>query len=277
MTNFSLISKIDGLNNQLQEVSNQQHHILSNVNGQTSQVQAILTEMKEEQSWLGAIQMDVQPNKITNGQAEVTFTWQVKEWQHDSEVMFHYQYGNEKDFTRLPAEKRGEGLFEVTFPIEVTLEPIWNVGISDYSGNMEEMSRKEIEEKQLDQNQLKYFVSISSEDTMKSGEIHTQSFGDLGIHQYGIIHADLHRVNKHFNVSLNSNQVEHPTNVIEEAFLLTYKQDHFIDQEKMELGHEDDQMRFFHLEGIDLSDGMRLVIKVVYSDGKSFEKEVYSS
>jgi len=275
MMNFMLLSKINWLDNQLNHVSDQQQTILHSVDEQTSEIQLALDTFKEEQSWLGPIHMDVQSKAVREGQAEVRFKWQVKEWKTGSEVSFNYAIGRNEEYETIPAEELQTGLFQAKVPIEIHLEPLWEVALIKSNSNMEEMSQQELEEKQLLQNSLRYFVSVASEDVVKSGEVQSESFDYLGTEYYGIIQGDIHLRKKDASVTLMQLQTSGKTFGIEEAYLLKYKNDQFIGEEEIMLDDENGQFRMFHLTEIDqYEDQMRFVIKVVYPDGATFERKV---
>lgn len=281
--NFTFLSKFDQLENQVNSVTNNQHNIVSNVNGQTSHIQNILNDIKEEQSWISPITVDVNTKGLEDGQGEATFKWQVKELQNDSEIVFNYAHGNNEDYTALPAEEVQQGLFRVKIPFDVDSEPLWEVALTASNSNkQQEMSKKEMEEERMEehrQNALKYFVSVSYEDMVKSGEVQTKHLGDIGTSYYGIIQTNIHMQNEYFRVSLINHNVNDSSILVEEAYLKKYADKKLLGEEKIELDKgntpSDQRVRIFHLNEVELLEDMRLVIKVIYSNGETFEKEVY--
>jgi hypothetical protein len=273
--NLMLISKVNELNNRVDNVSSEQQNLLHSVNGQTNELQQAFNSFKEEQSWLGSVEMDVNTAASGKGQAEALFNWQVKEWQTDSQVFFHYAIGTNIEFEKLQAEQLEQGLFQVKVPITVKLEPLWDVQLSESGSNMEEMSKME-KEAQMDQYSLKYYITVESENVVKSGEIQSESLDYLGTNQFGILQGDIHRSGKNASVTLMQHRTSGETSVIEEAYLLKYQNDRFIGKEALQLEDEqDDNFRLFQLRDISqYKEGMRFVIKVVYQDGTIFEKEV---
>jgi hypothetical protein len=280
--NYNLFSRLDFVENQLNNVYNNQHNIISNVNSQAGQVQNIMNEMKEEQSWISRINMEFDPSKVSVGHAAATFEWQVKELQTNSEVMFHYVYGDSENYVSVRAEELQGGLFQVKIPIEVELEPFWEVGvITTTSSNMHEESKNVIEERMMKherENRLKYFVSVSHEDLVKSGEIHTEHLGHYGSNYYGILRGDVYEHEENISLSLINEYMMEPSVTIEKAYLVKYEGTTLLGEEEIESQDpEGEWPRHFHVNQIEKYDNMRLVIKVVYSDGKAFEKEVYHS
>jgi hypothetical protein len=222
------------------------------------------------------VEMTINTNGVGEGEAKALFKWQVKEWQKDSQVFFHYAIGTNNEFEKLPAEQVEQGFYQVKIPMSVVLEPIWDVKLIESSSNMEEMSEKVKEEQRMEKYSLKYFVSIESGDGVKSGDIQSESFDYLGTNQYGILQGDIHRRGKKASVTLMQHQTSGETSVVDEAYLLKYQDETFISEEPMQLEDEQDgNFRLFQLREISpYEEEMRFVIKVVYQDGAIFEKEV---
>ncbi|WP_164669894.1 hypothetical protein [Virgibacillus doumboii] len=277
--NFKLLSGLNQLENQVSSISSNQHNITRSVSNETNHIQSVLNDMKKEQSWISDIKMNVDSEELEDGEAAATFEWQVKEFQKDSEVVFNYAYGNSEDFTAIPAKELEQGLFQAEVPFEVEMGPQWEVMVTDPDSKPPQgTSKQEIEEKHRQQT-LKYFVSVSNDDKLRSGEIQTQYLGKLGTERYGTIHSDVHLREKNVSVTVNNHNIKELSNVVEEAYLLKYENEKLIEEEKMKLGDEqnspDHQSRLFHLDQLEQYEDMRLVVKVVYSNGETFEKEVY--
>ncbi|WLD93999.1 hypothetical protein [Alkalihalobacillus sp. AL-G] len=276
--NFTFLSRLNQLEHQVNTVFNNQHNIISDVNGQTSHIQNVLNDIKEEQSWISGIDLDVNTNDFEDGQAEATFEWQVKELQNDSEVVFNYAYGDDsEEYTTLPAKELQQGLFQVKVPFEVDVEPLWEVSLETPDSNTkQEMTKKEMEEHH--QNILKYYVSVSYDDMVKSGEIHTEPLGHLGTKDYGIVQTDIYMHKENVSIALISHNVNDSI-VVEEAYLMMYKGETLIGEKEIESDDEnnppDQSVRLFNLNQVDRYEDMRLVIKVVYTNGETFKKEVY--
>ncbi|WP_456276293.1 hypothetical protein [Bacillus sp. AK128] len=275
--NINLLSKVGQLENEVYLLSQNQHNILSNVSNQSNQVQRTLDEFINEQSWISSFKMDI--NHVEANQSELAIQWQVKELQSESEVLFNYVYGEkEENYKVLPAEEIQQGLFQVKIPVEFDIEPQWEVGMISNS-DMDNQSKMEEEAKKVEEynkHTLKYFVSVSNQDMVKSSEILTEHIGYFGASLYGLIHADLHLGNNHADITLINDNIDSSI-FLEEVYLLKYEGDQLIQEEELEL---DDQshpphVRFFQITQVEQVDDMRLVLKVLYSNGETFEKEVY--
>ncbi len=277
--NFNLLAKLDSFENQLNNLSHNQHNIISNVNSQGSHIQNIMNEFLAEQSWISRINMEFDQKDAENGVGAAIFEWQVKELKSNSEVTFNYVYGPGEDFISLPAKEIQQGFFQVKIPIEVEVEPLWEVGVITTTGSsMEEESKQKYEERMEERDQqhrLKYFVSVKHDDMVKSSEIHTEHLGHFGTSKYGVIRSDIYIHQDNINLTLYNEFMMEPSDHVVKAYLVKYKADKLIEEEEMEsLGPEEEWPRHFHVNQIDKYENMRLVIKVEYSNGEIFEKEV---
>lgn len=132
--------------------------------------------------------------------------------------------------------------------------------------------RKKSEERDT---RLRYFVSVTYDDLIKSGEIQTEHIGHFGTSAYGIIRADIHSHKDNIGVSLFNEFMMEPSVHVEKAYLLKYEGNKLIGEEEFENhGPEEEWTRHFHMNQIKKYENMRLAVKVVYSNGETFEKEV---
>lgn len=277
--NFILLSKINQLTLDISNIWSEQQNISSNVNNQADHIESVLNDINEQQSWISAINMDIDTKNIKRGQAGVTFEWQVKELQRDSKVVFNYMYGDGEDYVAVPAKEIQQGLFQVKIPFEVKLGPQWEAWVSG-EVNREITHNKEIVGETM-QNTIRYFVSVSYGDMVKSGEMQTEDLGYLGASAYGNVQADIDLQEDHFNVFLSNRNESRPSFTVENAYLLKYENDKLIEEIEFESNNEDSQgqpepgYRYFYLTQMKEYDGMRLIVKVIYHNGDTFEREVY--
>ncbi|RSK25898.1 hypothetical protein EJF36_02760 [Bacillus sp. HMF5848] len=271
--NISMISRISEVENKINSLNNYQSQIMRSVDGQTSHIQNILNDMKQEQSWMSSISMDMDKGNIENGEAKVKFEWQIKELQTGSEVMFHYKFADEDDFTSILATEQQNGLFSVLLPIELNLEPVWHVMVSDRNGNQEEKSKQVLEE-QMRQQGLEYYVSVSSDGLMKSGSMHTSSLGNFSASQYGIIEAELNMHKDSFTIFLNNNVLDKGNgNSITDVDLVITNQDNAV--EELKLNAEQGGRAYFQTFDRGENEYKKLTLKVTYRNGSTFEKDIY--
>lgn len=275
--NLTLLSKVNQLEEQVGFISGFQQDISYRVENQASEVYNALEEFKNEQSWISRINMQIDNQKIKKGEAIATFKWQVKELQSNSKVEFHYSFGDGEEYTSLLAEEVQNGLFQVKLPIEFEKEPQWRVGqITSDSYHSEEVSEKEAIE-QL-QDMINFYVTVSYGDLVKSSEIQQEFLEDLRSSYYGSIQTDVHLINSKLDITLINYLLNEKSMYVEKAILLKYKGNMLIGEEELQgiEEHSSENMeRFFHLNQVDKYEDIRLVMKVVYSNGETFEEEIY--
>ncbi len=285
--NFNLLAKLTNLEKQLNNVYHHINDINSTVYSQTDRIENVINEMKEEQSWISRITMDFNPSKAVGSKAVATFDWQVRELQGDSEVLFHYAVGEGDDYRAIPADELQPGVFQVQVPVELKLEPMWEVGVftTTSSSNIEEEAKEAIEEKMIKQDRdyrMKYFVSVTYGNSLKNGEIHHENLGHFGTRYYGILRADIHLFDETLNVSLFNDFMDRPSSYAEKAYLVKYEGETFIGEEEI-IPEKQNQSegeiwpRYFHLAEVEKKDSMRFKIKVIFANGETFEREVYQS
>ncbi|MEH7238652.1 hypothetical protein [Bacillus sp. JJ1562] len=275
--NFTLLSKVNQLEQEISYYSGFQHEITSRIDSQASEVYNALEEFKNEQSWISKITMQIDTKELKNSEAIATFNWQVKELQKASEVMFHYSFGDEQEYSSQPAKEIQNGLFQVEVPFEFEKEPQWRVGqITSDSYYSEEVS--ETEEIEDLQDTINFYVTVSYDDMVKSSEIQQEFLEDLKSSYYGTIQTDVHIFNSKLDITLVNYLLDEKSMYVEKAILLKYKGNTLIGEEELQGIEENlsvNMERFFHLNQVDKYEDIRLVMKVVYNNGDTFEKEIY--
>ncbi|MDL4843228.1 hypothetical protein [Aquibacillus rhizosphaerae] len=278
--NITLLSRLDQVQNQVNSISEYQYEIINNVNDQTSQIQMAMDEIQREQSWISAINMDLNTEELKDGEAVANFDWQIKELSNNSQVVFNYRLGENENYTAISAEELEKGLFRAKVPIEIDLKPQWDIGL--YTDSGQEMSKAELEEQIAEEQSpydFQYFVSMSNDDVIKSGEVHTENLGYFGTSYYGFLQADVHMEKGNPIISLTSHSGEVSSIYVEEAYLQKYQNQTLIGEQEFESddlhNSSDIGYKIFNLNEVEQYEDMRFVIKVIYNDGETFEKEVY--
>jgi len=285
--NFNLLSKLDNLENRVNSISSNQHQVINSVNSQTNDIRNIINDMKREQSWLSPISTTTKVTDIDQGKVLVSFEWQVKELKDNSKVVLNYKYSDEKEYISMDAVEKGNGLFEASIPIEVVLEPQWIINITGISKNIEGQKEAIIEEsKRANQLDISYFVSVTHNDTVKSSDINISPIESLGVQYYGYLetYTDISQDNS-FSVSiLGFPSSSETSTVLKEVYLKKYKNGRLLDEEKLasndingDIPVREGALAFSTKPSDEKLDFSRLVIKVIYSDGTSFEEEIYSN
>ncbi|WP_047985518.1 hypothetical protein [Ornithinibacillus californiensis] len=266
---MTVSSKLTYMEGRMQELISMQHDMRSIVSDQNSTVQNALTEFYEQQSWLGRMEMDVKP--IDSQNIEAIFEWQVKELQSDSEVIFNYTIGENEDYTAIPAEEFQQGLYQVVIPFELDMKPYWSVAVLD-GDNMGEVEIDEYNPKE----DFRYYVSVQNSDgSIKNGDIEIAYLEEYGPQQYGNIDTNIDLVDGEVHVVLYHHMGKDMDNLVEEAYLLKYENNNLVDEVQFKLQDEDEGYRFYVLNNMEPYEDMRLVARVVYSDGQTFENEIY--
>ncbi|MEH7385132.1 hypothetical protein V7147_06910 [Bacillus sp. JJ1521] len=276
---FTLLSKMNQLEQQVEYLTTSQQDVSYRIDNQASQVYNALEEFKNDQSWISRITMNIDTKDLKDDQVNATFNWQVKELQNDSEVVFHYSYGRGEEYTAIPAKELQNGLFQVIVPFEFEKEPQWQVGnISSDSYRSEAVSETEAIDGRI-QDSINFYVTVSYEDLVKSSEIQNEYLEDWKARYYGVIQTDVHIYNSKLDITLINYQSDEKSSYVEKAFLQKYKGNTLTDEEELKMMEEfpveEYSEHFFYLNQVEQKENIRYVIKVVYSNGDTFEKEIY--
>lgn len=283
--NIFLLSKLTTIEDSVNSITQYQMDIMSNVNEQTNNVTTILEDFKREQSWISTVQWDIREQNLENGEAQLRFEWQLKELGKDSLVYFHYKYGESTEYQSIPATQTGDGLFDAIVPINIKLEPEWFVYTSISENNhIEEESMNVHEEKmreEMNKNNFLYYITVSDGDVLKSSEVDTVYLGELSTRYYGALDTNIYIDEDNYNITVFE-QKSSSDIFVKEAYLLKYMNQKVVDEEKLKTSRYEDEdpyapmreyMIHFSKKGEDFN---KLVLKVIYSNNTSFEKEIYS-
>jgi len=286
--NYKLFTMLNNLDNKINNINSYQQDVIRTVNSQIGSISNTINKIKEEQSWLSNVEVDTLFHETEKNKVDVSFQWQVKELENNSEVIFNYSLGEKEEYIPIKAEDKGNGFFQVVVPIEVTMEPNWNFQVAGY--NVDGKTMRAIEEKKEafqmgNRVDFNYYISVSNGEVIKSSEISNARIGDIGTRYYGYleVRTELNK-NNNYNLSVISGKMHGTSTYLEEAYLKKYKDGNLVDEEKLEninivneggMPEREDTAIFENKSG-DEMDYNSLVLKVVYSDGAVFEREVYS-
>jgi hypothetical protein len=266
--NFTLSSKVQQVENQLVNISNNQQQILSSVNSQVDNIRFVMNDIQKQQSWISEITMDVNSNDMPNDQMTAQFNWQVKDQSSNSKskVMFHYALGGKDSFTSIAADDLQNGLYQVEIPLNIHLEPQWEIFLREQETESTDYEMDKKRKEEVNQQSMRYFVSVTDSDTVKSSEISTWYVGELGTGKYGVISVNLDPIQDHSSIMVTT----YKTGVIEKLQLLRYKNESLVDEQEFmaEFDH-------YIMNDVDLDSATRLVLRVTYKDGETFEKVIY--
>ncbi|MGP4039799.1 hypothetical protein ACTWP4_07845 [Gracilibacillus sp. D59] len=275
--NVMMFSKIKNVEEEIRYLTENQTMLSNSVNSQSGMIQQELDQFIEEQSWISPVTMETDKKQLANGSTDITFAWQLKVFHKDSEVMFHYKYGKTEEFIEIPANEETEGMFQVQVPVEMELKPEWQVNVHASSGNshsLKEISKQEMESLE-EENQISYFVSVSHDGLVKQSRQQSEHLGYLGTNSYGSLFSDVNFNEDDVRVHVYYHNVSNQDNIVEKVTLLKYQEDSLLEEKQFTLRGEEMRDRPFDLKPFKKYDNMRLVIKVEYTDGTIFEKQVY--
>jgi hypothetical protein len=264
--NVILSTKVENVEYQLMNISNHQQQILSAVEDQANHIRTVMEDIQKQQSWISAINVEMKPANSNNEEAIAKFNWQIKEQVSHSKVMFHYALDNDGTFTTVEAENLQNGLYQVSVPLSLQLEPHWEIStiVHEQEQTKSEMvEKKEIESKQKT---LNYFVSVSNGNNVKSSEISNWYLGDYGVEKYGVINVNFDIMKESSSVLVTTYQ----TGLLEKVELLTYNNNRLVDQQKLK-----PEFEHYIIDKINIKKANQYVLKITYKNGENFEKEIY--
>ncbi|SFL57640.1 hypothetical protein SAMN04487943_102290 [Gracilibacillus orientalis] len=280
--NIMMFSNMKNVEEDIRILTDNQRMLSNNVNNQSDIIRQELDDFIKEQSWISPITMETDKKQVEeNGSTDATFSWQLKDFHQDAEVMFHYKYGGTDEFTEIPANEESEGMFQVHVPVEMGLKPEWQVSVSESSGNSNSSSQVEVSEQAMEsvkedpENQINYFVSVSHDGQVKQSAQQSEHLDYLAPRSYGSLFSNVNFNNDDVRVHFYYYNVSNQENIVEKVTLLKYQEDSLLEEEQFTLRDEETKNRPYDLEPFEQYDNMRLVTEVEYTDGTVYEKQVY--
>jgi len=273
--NVVLISKIGDLNNRVQNLSHNYNNLGSSINSVTSNVNQSLDRFIREQSWITPVQINHEKSKVDTEQVLAVFNWQIKDYLEESEVVFHYRLSDTEEFTTVVAESINTGFFEVSLPLEIKAEPSWEVNISRTEKGVSEQSIEQIarEIKQADK-PIRCYVSMKTKDSIKSSEVSYINYEYLAHIKYEPVRGHVHIDGNQYNISLFDDSIT--TNNMESITAEFYNGNNLITHKQLERQDDQNGIKSYHLSySSDSEDVSHIVLEVEYSNGDTFQKEIY--
>ena len=278
--NMILIGKVNDLENQMRNVQHQTSQINSTISSIPNQVNAqlnnALNQLKEIESWITPIHIEAE--SLKDDSVTVKAKWQIKDYMEDAEVLFHYQLKGE-EFYQIEATMKDNGYFEATFPLDVNLEPNWEMV---YQGEFTEKEVRTIEEakkKDREANTVQYYVSMKNKDQIKSSEMNYYNLIGISNRFYGTLSVHLSSRNNNID-SIAINTMTIPLErTLESVVSKSYKGNKLLSVREFDsTNHPEENISTFHIDyQNEKQDFDRLVIEAKYSDGKVFSRELYNN
>lgn len=271
--NIALFLKIGDLNNQIAALNQNYNNLQSSMVSISTNVNQTLDQFTREQSWITPVKVDEEKTKIENDKAAAVLNWQIKDYQEGAEVVFHYRQSESGEFTAIPAVSKGAGLFEVSIPLEIKVEPVWAIDMTMTSqGNG--FSEKPSQVSAAVPHALGYYISMKTGDTVKSSEVSNLDPAYLVKTKYEPIQGHINISDNEFNISI----FEHypGSNNFESLTLKIYDGNDLVAEKALEVQSTEDNTKIYSLS---YDAGSRnisnLVLQVKYTNGSTFIKEIY--
>jgi hypothetical protein len=274
--NLLLLNKIDNLNDRIQNLSNDYRNLQVQVNSISGNVQNTLNQFTREQSWITPIQVNEQKTKFENEQGTAVLNWQIKDWREGSQVFFHYRLTAGEEFQEVPAESKGAGLFEVSLPLTINIEPYWSLSVSKTVGlttaKSESAVRVESAAMRAETDQaLSYYVSLKTPDGLKSSEISSMDVGYLARAKYEPIEGHVRIKDNQYDISIFKVGSGREDNKYASIRVKFYNGDNIIAEKLLE---EQQNPQYFARYEAGTQKISRLVVEVQYIGGKTSRKEI---
>lgn len=267
--NLVLLSRMGDLNNRIQNLSNK----YSNLQSSLDYVNNTLDRFTREQSWITPVQVNNEKTKVENEQGLAVLNWQIKDFQEGAEVVFYYRESESGEFTAIPAESKGAGLFEVNMPLKVKVEPFWDIQVSKTEGMGTKTTERAVRELKAVQS-IGYYVSMKVKDTTKSSEISFFDMAYLAKTKYEPIRGHVAINKDKYNISL----LEHypGSNNFASVMVRFFDGNNLMAEKPVEVQKTENGSKTYSLSfEADSQNISHLVIQVEYTNGNTFEKEIF--
>ncbi len=292
ISNLFLYQRLGGLENRLGNLQGTQDQVLSTVNAGMNRLTNNLATIEAQGRWVTPIRWEYLRVDPMKGEVTLAFEWQIKESHLEEEVVFNYKGFDEKRFLPVTATAVGRGFYRIEIPVAVKIEPLWHVmvlGDDSRDAMEEEKIRKEeniaAEVKGAGQG-LQYYVSRSLEGIAETTDVESLFFEEIGGRVYG--HLEV-RVNLQAEGNYGISVLGHPGHetrlVIEEATVIRYAGGGETGEEVLVSEILEDEkngsspggsVAFITGPGQGSGGCDALGLRVVYSDGTVFEREIWS-
>lgn len=274
--NLVLLMRIGDLNNQIQNLSHNYNNLQSSLHSISGNVNNTLAQFTREQSWITPVQINNEKTKVENEQGLAVLNWQIKDFQEGAEVVFHYRESESGEFTAIPAESKGAGLYEVIMPLKVKAEPFWEINVTRIrdSGKNGAAVTQEAVMAPEGVRSIGYYVSMKTKDSIKSSEISYFDLGYLTRMKYEPIRGHIDITNNKYHFSL----FEHypSSNNYESVKVIFYDGSNIIAEKALGVERDNNSTKIYSLTYDAGSQNIaHITLQVKYTNGNTFNKEIY--
>lgn len=289
--NWFTWSSTNELKNQVSQLRNGLSNIRSQVSSEVSGIRGIVQNMREDAKWWSPA--DVEFLEMDREKALVKVSWNLKEYKQDSEIMFNYKLTGQSDYTQIPADQHGNGYFSVTLPVELPLEPIWEMRIEQSVSREQDrdsrISREAAIEKKIKMEndyRLSYYISRQDEGTILTSEKRNMLLDKLSYKLFKSLslYVTFHEQNQ---ISIHFRQIgpDDTQYHVKEIYLesrdnqgqtlerWTFESLNPIDDKPANV--EESEIGFIRVEAAPQKDYDKLFIVVEYKEDLVIEKEIY--
>lgn len=264
--NMVLFVKIGDLNNQMENLSRNNTNLQSSLNSISDNVNQTLNQFTEEQSWISSVEVNDEKTIVGNEQGMAVLNWQIKDFQEGAEVVFHYRQTASEEFKDIPAVNKGAGFFEVNLPMQIKVEPFWDIHVVKLEKNGTRTSEMSKPAEQAIS--YGYYVSMKTNGIIKSSEISKFDVSYLAKIKYEPIRGNIKINNNKYSISLVENQD------FASVLVKFYDGSNTVAKKAMYVPSDQNGLRSYALTYDPGSQSIsHIVIQVKYTNGNTFEKE----
>lgn len=269
--NLVLMQRTSQLNNAVQELGHKLNNQQSSIHSISGNVNDTLDRFTREQSWITPVQVDDAKTKVADEDGLAVLNWQIKDLPNGAEVVFHYRETETGDFTSLPAENIGAGLFQASMPFKANIEPFWDIQVS-IRERMTTITSEAVPMGKEEFQSIGYYVSMKHNDVIKSSELAYFDVAYLAQKKYEPIFGHVDINNNKFNISLHEQK---PDGGNYEAVSVKFYAGTTLVVDKPAIVEDNNNGGQTYYVGYDAESHniSRLVIEVQYANGKTFSRE----
>ncbi len=278
LISWTNLNSTRNLENRMRQMQNELGSLRSQITHEVNRVSVVVQEMQQESRWWSPGETEL--IEVGKDEAEVKVSWFLREYQEGSLVTFNYRKSGEGDFTPMEAQQGTDGYFYSTLPVEMEKEPVWYISISRQSSTNSRQSTAEnvVEEKYANFNQIRYeyYISVTKDDTTRTGEIRNIDVGNLSYSLFNSLYS--HVVldqDRPVLVTLIEELYNSPYYQIENIYLESRKGNRSVEKwalENADARHGNEKMYEVLAQPEKDYDSLHIVIN--YNEGVTVEKKI---
>ncbi len=203
---------LKGLSDRLEGLQGEFQSLQSRVQGEIGEVAAVVQAL-QEQTFLWEPE-EIEMVELGSGRASVRLGWYLKEYRAGSKVSFNYRRQGEPEYSSLEATESSGGYFHVLLDLEFNPEPLWE---HQYTSSLQCAPGKAPAEKKIavvgsddPPDQYEYYLSVTDEETIRSGEPGYLVPEKLSWGFYSSLHSSLDLGKKSVSVELAEEKYGEP-------------------------------------------------------------------